>query len=72
MVPSGFDRPYKNKLDEKILILLENNSLTLSELSTLLGYKTIPGALKKALTRLIDNNKIQMEGKKYKIIYTQV
>ncbi len=65
---SNVKKPHKNKLDDRILVLLENSSLTLSELSVLLGYKTIPGSLKKALTRLIDNNKIQMEGKKYKII----
>lgn len=58
-------KTYKNKLGDRILILLQNGPLTLSELSVLLGYKSIPGSLKNALSRLIDNNKITVEGKKY-------
>lgn len=55
----------KIKLEDKIMILLENEALTLSEISYLLGYKTVPGSLKKAILKLLNKDKIYMEGKKY-------
>ena len=55
----------KIKLEDKIMILLENESLTLSEISYLLGYKTVPGSLKTAILKLINKDKIYMEGRKY-------
>lgn len=57
----------KEKLDDRILSSLENKELTLSELSKLLEYKTIPGSLKNALSRLIKENKIKLNGKNYSL-----
>ncbi len=41
----------KVKLDDKIISFLQNGARTLSEISVLLGYKSIPGSLKKSFIK---------------------
>lgn len=53
------------KLENKILLLLQNGPLSLSEISKNLGYKSVSGSLKEALTRLINSDEIYKEGKIY-------
>ena len=53
------------KLENKILLLLQNGPLSLSEISKNLGYKSVSGSLKEALTRLINSDEIYKEGKNY-------
>lgn len=59
------NQPKKESLDKRITKLVKNNPLSLSEISVNLGYKTIPGSLKNALLRLVNNNIIKVNNKKY-------
>lgn len=61
---------YKNEkisTVDKILNLLTDNSMRLSEISNALGYKSVPGSLKKALVKMLKEGTIELIDKKYSL-----
>lgn len=60
-----FEKQYN--LKQKIINLLKNNELTLTEISRTLGYKTIPNSVRRNIEILILEDKIVKENKKYRI-----
>lgn len=57
----------KMKIADKIVLLLADRSMKLSEISKSLGYKSIPGSLKRVLERMLLEGKIEENDKKYSL-----
>lgn len=54
-----------NKLTNRVKEALVQNDMRLSELSRFLGYSNVPGSLKEALKKLLDEGDIELIGKRY-------
>lgn len=57
----------KIKTEEKINNALKENNMKLSELSKVLGYKSIPGSLKRTLEKMLSEGTIELIDKKYRL-----
>ena len=62
------DSEQKTSLKDRIIEVLNGGELTISEISRSLGYLSINNSLRKSLKKLLENNIIVKNNKKYKII----
>ena len=69
-----FNRPINSvktrnlKVIDRVLEVLAEEDMTLTQISNKLEYKSIPTSLKKAIANLVDEGKIEKDGSKYKLI----